>query len=239
MFQKSDKCRFEYPKEISNETVLEFDKDEDNEVIWYYLEKPPCKITGFRIKQKRTHGDQFLNAHSIPTRDLLACNTNVQLGCINHMYYATHYASKSTQEEDAKSYNRVCNAIVKRIERQASKLREEGLNMSDNDTESDQCQFDNVPSFVEGLSRLLSGISAHMCSNIVAAPLGHFIVDNDSRFLYSHEFSNLLLSQLEDYIEDTTNNVSFQLRTVKSKNDEKVIQWPIFLRLIIYQDQKN
>ena len=25
------------------------------------------------------------------------------------------------------------------IERQASKLREEGLNMSDNDTESDQC----------------------------------------------------------------------------------------------------
>ena len=93
-FKKSDKCRFEYPKEISNETVLEFDKDEANEVIWYYLEKPPCKITGFRIKQKRTHGDQFLNTHSIPTRDLLACNTNVQLGCINHMYYATHYASK-------------------------------------------------------------------------------------------------------------------------------------------------
>ena len=144
------------------------------------------------------------------------------------MYYKTNYASKSTQEEDVKSYNRVCNAIVKRIERQASKLREEGLNMSDNDTESDQCQFDNVPGFVEGLSRLLSGISAHMCSNIVAAPLGHFIVDNDSRFLYSHEFSNLLLSQLEDYIEDTTNNVSFQLRTVKSKNDEKVIQWPDF-----------
>ena len=169
-------------------------------MIWYYLEKPPCKITGFRIKQKRTYGDQFLNAHSIPTRDLLACNTNVQLGCINHMYYATHYASKSTQEEDTKSYNRVCNAIVKRIERQASELKEGELNMSDNDTESDQCQFNNVPDSVEGLSRLLSGISAHMCSNIVAAPLGHFIVDNDSRFLYSHKFSNLLLSQLEDYI---------------------------------------
>ena len=32
-FKKSDECRFEYPKEISDKTILEFDNDTENEVL--------------------------------------------------------------------------------------------------------------------------------------------------------------------------------------------------------------
>ena len=58
------------------------------------------------------------------------------------------------------------------------------------------------PDFVEGLSRVLSGIRAHMSSSIISPPLAHLLVCQDSRFTFSHEFSYLLVSQLEDFLDD-------------------------------------
>ena len=139
--------------------------------------------------------------------------------------YTTNYASKTTQEEDTKSFQKVCNAIVKRIQRQANEREKKSKEMLEKVHEFNKMEIDIQPDFIEGLSRLLSGIAAHMSSNIVSAPMAHFLVDNDSRFKYSHNFSNPLLSQLEDFIDDETKDITFQLRKVHCKN-EKVITWP-------------
>ena len=144
-------------------------------------------------------GDQFLNTHSVPTRDVLACNTNVQLGSMNHMFYTTCYASKSTQDEDTKAFQNVNNALVRRINRNIMIRKAQTCDVSNLVDDEDKIPD---PDFVEGLSRLLCGISAHLNANVVAAPMAHIIVVNDSRFMFSHTFGNLLLSQMEDYIDD-------------------------------------
>ena len=128
---------------------MEFDNDTENEVLLHYLEKPPCKMIGFRIKEKRTHGDQFLNTHSSSTRDSLAYNTNVQLGCMNHMFYTTNYASKTTQEEDTKSFQKVCNAIVKRIQRQANERERKSKELLEKIHELNKMEVDIKPDIIE------------------------------------------------------------------------------------------
>lgn len=59
-----------------------------------------------------------------------------------------------------------------------------------------------VPVFVEGLSSLLCGFSARLNASVLAAPMAHFIVTNDSCFMSSHTNGILLLPQLEDCIND-------------------------------------
>ena len=84
------------------------------------------------------------------------------------------------------------------------------------------------PDFVEGISRLLGGISAHLGANVCAAPMGWIMVVNDSRFMFSHPFGNLLLSQMEDYIDDTQKNISFQIRTSSDNVSNTKVKWPDF-----------
>ena len=78
-----------------------------------------------------------------------------------------------------------------------------------------------APDFIEGLSRLLCGISANFSTNVVATPMGYFIVRNYSRFKHSRTFGNLLLSQLKDYIDYTQKVTSFQIRTSNDKASDK------------------
>ena len=85
-----------------------------------------------------------------------------------------------------------------------------------------------VSAFVEGLARLLCGISAYLNANVVAAPIGHFIVINDSRFMFSRIFRNVLLLQLENYIDDIQKNISFKIRTSNDKFSKKKVKWPDF-----------
>ena len=81
---------------------------------------------------------------------------------------------------------------------------------------------------MEGLSRLLCGISSHLGANVCAAPMAHIVVVNDSRFMFSHPFGNLLLSQMEDYIDDIQTNVSFRIRTSNDKVSNTKVKWPDF-----------
>ena len=167
------------------------------------------------MNTKRGQGDQFLNTHSVPTRDVLACNTNIQLGSMNHMFYTTCYSSKSTQDEDTKAFQNVSNALIRRINRNIV-MRKAQTCDEPNLVDDETCKQD--PDFVEGLSMLLCGILAHLNANVVAAPMAHTIVVLDSRFMFSHKFGNLLLSQMEDYIDNTTNIISFQIRSSYDKS---------------------
>ncbi len=64
------------------------------------------------------------------------------------------------------------------------------------------------PSFREGLSRLLLGLNAATIRNVISATMAHLIpCNNGSRFVYSHDFSDLLVGQMEATLEGKFTNV--------------------------------
>ena len=73
------------------------------------------------------------------------------------------------------------------------------------------------PDFVEGLSRVLSGIRAHLSSNVMSATMGHLLVTQGSRFSFSHSFSNLLLTQLQDLINEKEVRCRFKKKQAKTE----------------------
>ena len=60
-----------------------------------------------------------------------------------------------------------------------------------------------------------------MSSSIISPPLAHLLVCQDSRFTFSHEFSYLLVSQIEAHLDDK--DIDFKLRNCKGKSKKKLI----------------
>ena len=116
----------------------------------------------------------------------------------------------------------VSNALARRINK---KIKEnENLTEMDIKKKDINQKIEKAPDFVEGLCRLLSGITAHLSSTVVSAPLAHVLIVKGSRFQFSHEFGNLLLTQIIDYL-DGENEISYYLRRGYN-NSGKEIQWP-------------
>jgi hypothetical protein len=78
-------------------------------------------------------------------------------------------------------------------------------------------------SFGEGLSRVLSGLNAATTRNVISATMAHLIpCNNGLRFVYSHEFSDLLVGQMEATLEGKDINVCIG----SNKLDNETITWP-------------
>jgi hypothetical protein len=78
-------------------------------------------------------------------------------------------------------------------------------------------------SFREGLCRVLSGLNAATTRNIISATMAHLIPPNDGlRFVFSQDFSDLLVGQMEATLEGQDINV--HIRTNKL-HDEQLISW--------------
>lgn len=71
----------------------------------------------------------------------------------------------------------------------------------------------------------MCGILAHLQSNIAAAPIAHFIVTSDSRFMFSNIYGNSLLSHMNNFIDYTQKNISFQVRTSNDRASNKKVRW--------------
>jgi hypothetical protein len=141
--------------------------------------------------------------------EILNCNTNVQIGDPTQVLYSTLYSSKSTQKEDAEKKQRIASSIIRRL------LREEQKVM--------RGERDMMPSgFGEGISLLLSGITAATSRDVRSAPMAHLLVcQNGMRFMYSHGFCPLLVSHMEDTLEN--NPVNVKLR--RSKKGKDTVVW--------------
>jgi hypothetical protein len=133
------------------------------------------------------------------------------------VFYSTLYTSKSTQEEDSEKQLRIGRAIVKRIQRL---LNDQSLG----DTLKEQCnQVTLESSFREGVCRVLSGLNAATTRNIISATMAHLIPSNSGlRFVFSHDFSDLLVGQMEATLEGQDINVC--IRTNKL-HDGQLISW--------------
>ena len=88
---------------------------------WYHIDGSITERYPFQVVTKRLQGDQFLNVHNTIASYLFSCNTNIQIGEVDHMYYNTLYGSKSTQKENTRSFMNVSNALSRRITNQIDK----------------------------------------------------------------------------------------------------------------------
>ena len=85
-------------------------------------------------------------------------------------------------------------------------------------------QASSEPSFGEGLSRVLLGLNAATTRNVISSTMAHLIsCNNESRFVISHKFSDLLGRQMEATLEGQDINV--RIRTNKVPGDELKC-WP-------------
>jgi hypothetical protein len=85
-------------------------------------------------------------------------------------------------------------------------------------------QTTSEPSFGEGPSKVLSGLNAATTRNVISSTTAHLIsCNNESRFVISHKFSDLLGRQMEATLEGQDINV--HIRTSKAPADESKC-WP-------------
>jgi len=148
-------------------------------------------------------------------------NTNVQMGEPVHLFYSTAYMFKNTQKEDPNRFIRIGTEVVKRLHRiQRIALENAALEdePEDNDTEI------SGPDFLEGLSRMLSGMCANMSKAVCSSPMAHHIVNNNgSHFEYSHSFTNLLFRQT--IIDLEGGEGQFRIRKNYSTIEQKTVLW--------------
>ncbi len=64
------------------------------------------------------------------------------------------------------------------------------------------------PSYCEGLCRVLSGLNAATTRNVISSTMAHLIpLNGGSRFVFSHNFFDLLVGQMEATFEGQDVNV--------------------------------
>jgi hypothetical protein len=159
------------------------------------------------ILPRRPMGCQFINTHNKAISEVFNFNTNIQAGDASQVFCSTLYTSKSIQEEDSEKQIRIGGAVIKQIKQVLQETLVDGNNQEGGD-----------PSFGEGLSRILSGLHAATTRNVISATMAHLIPCNGgSRFVFSHEFSDLLVGQMEVTLEGQDINVHIRLNKVHNK----------------------
>ncbi len=147
-------------------------------------------------------GCKYINPHNSPILNVFNSNTNIQIGDVSQVFYSTIYTSKSTQEEDSEKQLRIGRAVIKRMKR----LLEESSSRESSDDGCNQATLE--PSFREGICIVLSGSNAATTQNVISATMAHVIPSNrGSRFVFSHNFSELLVGQMETTLEGQDVNV--------------------------------
>ncbi len=157
------------------------------------------------MEPKRCVSDVFLNANNPTVSKIFGYNNNVAMGNQNCIYYVTLYNTKGNQEEEQFPFFEHCTAIVKRIRKLCDKeneIREQIENEGETNVED--------PNFSIGLGHVLSGILAHLSSTVISATMAWYLVLNESRFRFSHEFFHILLSQFESWL--VGNDIHFRYR---------------------------
>jgi len=129
-----------------------------------------------------------------------------QVGDPFHMFYINLYNLKSTQEEDSERGQCIAQALVRRLIRLQDEVRAKLRPPSDPEN-----------NFVEGLCCMLGGMNAATSRYVVSATMGHLLIcQKGTRFMFSHDFSDLLIGQLESTLEDKP--VDFRVQINRHKN---------------------
>ena len=175
-FKKGEECRYHLPTLPVVKTILEAAEEFHD---WYdYLGNKMCYQV-YDVLPKRSEYDVFQNQYcKAISLSKLGSNSNSQL-CVNGQkaMYMTKYPTKSTQKEDESAYENV--------------LHYSSLRLGDR-------RFDNDCS--EAMSRAIGASFAHSSSNVISAWLAKYLINERSRFKFSHEFRNVPHFSLQEEI---------------------------------------
>ena len=178
-------------------------------VVRHTLDGDRCDENRFSIDIHRPQGSQYMNTYNVVLSRLFNCNTNVAAGDSGQTFYQTVYETKNTQSDDREPRDIIAKSVIRRLIR-AQRESE------DRQSRGEEVE-EEVDTWVEGLSRVLSGINAATSRAVVSAPMSHNLASNKGlRFHFSHDFAELLVGQMEDVLEGKT--VSFIVRRC-SEND--------------------
>jgi len=190
---------------IWHETETELGEDSR---LFYCKQRRLCPFT---VMPERTFGDQFMNVFNQVISDIIACNNNVQIGDIGHVFYNTLYNTKNTQSDDSQNFLFISNGFARVFHAQIERREREGA-----------ASAEDAPDFVEGLIRVMAGIRAHMASTIVSAPMAHLLATRKSRFHISCETKGLVLSQITALMEGREINYYYRRSTKKASESGDV-----------------
>jgi hypothetical protein len=207
-FKTTCECRALHPKLPHDNTDIDCDPTSKVCKLHRLVEGDWITMTPWSLNLKRPIGCEYINQHNPVISEVFNCNSNIQIGDPSHVFYSTLYSSKNTQAEDADRAKRVTIAIIRRLVR-CDRLVRAGM-------------LDRVPvGFPEGISRLLSAITATTSRDVVSAPMAHLLICQDGkRFQYSHDFAPLLVNQIDDAIHGrNTNSILRKTRTKGKKVD--------------------
>ena len=197
-FEKGCECRFFFPFSARPEETRLFNDPSKKATMFYTLNGERHERHGFVVELKRPQACQYMNTHSIPISSILNCNTNVQTGDWAHCFYQIFYQSKVTVKDDCEPRDLVLRSVSRRILRAQDVVRQR-------EAAGEESQQSN--DWLEGLSRMLSGINAASSRTTVSAPMAaSLVMTGGERFIFSHHFTELLAGQTEAMLhgEDAT-----------------------------------
>ena len=175
-FKKGLECRARLP-DIPEESTLVLRSEKTHEQYKWTGEE--YKLSNLTVRTKRKPKDAYTNTYC---RAITNCNApansnlSVTSGC-RSCIYCTCYASKGTQKEDSGELKKVCCYAAKRFNEQ----RKES-------------------SLLEGLSRLMGAVIVGTTEHVVSAPMASYLVRNQSRFRYSHDFQYVPVRETIDIL---------------------------------------
>ena len=146
------------------------------------------------------------------------------------MYYATCYSFKNTQKEDAEKWLIIGTTVIRRLQRMQAEAtekaaREAEARRSDAAVLLDDDEQDDTADFGKGLGHFLSAMCASLSQDVVSSTMAHLTVCYDgTRFQFSHDFVNMLVSQMSDVLNGKEGQ--FRIRSNYSKVSQRKVFWP-------------
>ena len=166
-FKYDHECRYSFPKSPSLKTTVELAESFDS---WFDWLGNKGEYNKYEIVEKRNQCDVFMNQYNKAiSMSRLGSNSNSQCSPNGQKaMYCTKYPTKSTQEEEESEYGNVLLWAEKRLMDQRFDL-----------------------DYSEALSRLIGASLAHSANNVISPWLAKHLINEGSRFRFSHEFRNI------------------------------------------------
>jgi len=99
------------------------------------------------------------------------------------------------------------------------------LDDDNNDVVDDDDDDNERACFIEGLGRIMTGVNALLSRDVVSSTMAHLLISQGGeRFTYSHEFSHILLQNMENVLEEK-DGVNFRLRRNWNDETEETVAW--------------
>jgi hypothetical protein len=184
---KGGECRMKIPSPPLDHISIVYD---EKPIKWYDWKGKMQTRKLFLVIPKRTAADVFANIHNETVTSVLGCNNNVA-ACFDggSPMYCTAYQSKNTQIEDSAKSTEAAKHMISKMNQCLQEMMTQ--------KEEDDTDMDELDRTCLGLKTMIGAVLMSTNAHVCGAPLAAFLIRNQSRFWFSHDFSYL---RLDDFL---------------------------------------